>query len=480
MAREIYQNGIDCGSTQIKVSITLDQDHTTDTYSVFTVVVENNGRPMNKSELFDKLLQLGESSKSGSAIGGFGKAKEILYFAHHSYSIITGPYSLVGTGADYSWSTHEPPHPGTTSTMRVEYPKASYRTHADNLKDFVQCWRFVASHGRYRNCSLWINGEQVHGQERLCPELSLTDESENFRLSTCQSCNTGYVYVRSGGVYMFMRSIAGKKSYYVDLKKPGREVLTANRDGLVYGAQQELDILIQKLSNNNLSSSKACKVIDKWLIGRVFTADFPVVKSSSKVQTTLSEPVKPQTGQTETETEEAAEEEEIQSTPVERNPLPVQHSIYLSSRGSFRVPSKHWKRDEVSDSIVNLLSAWADVVKTVHFAMNDKSTFHVGLIFDTDKDSPHLAEYVDKGGCHIFLINPLDSDRRYRYTIREYPQLIGLAIHEYAHKLHSCHTESFSSHMTNVTSKAFMHMRQFQRILNSRTKHSFYFPEEWT
>src|ERR1700676_1725123 len=71
--REILQNSIDApGSDLIEVTIETIDGNT-------KVRVSNNGQPMSKEILCDKLLALGESGKTGQvgAVGGFGKAKEI-------------------------------------------------------------------------------------------------------------------------------------------------------------------------------------------------------------------------------------------------------------------------------------------------------------------------------------------------------------------------------------------------------------------
>jgi len=44
---------------------------------------------------------MGGSKKPDGAIGGFGYAKAILFFAHHSYSIRTGNLRVDGSGGEY-------------------------------------------------------------------------------------------------------------------------------------------------------------------------------------------------------------------------------------------------------------------------------------------------------------------------------------------------------------------------------------------
>lgn len=482
MCREFLQNGVDCGSANIRAEIKLEPELCTDTHTAIDLLVTNDGRPMTRKELFDKLLQLGETSKSGAAIGGFGKAKEILYFAHRNYSIKTGIYVLLGSGADYTWAECDPASTlmGTQSSVGVMLSKPSFRSHEENLKNFIDRWITVADHGKYKDCKVYINGQHIAGQERIRPELDITSEDENFRLSNNPKCTAGYVYVRSGGVFMYFRSVAGNRSYYMDLKKCGREMLTANRDGLKNGYQNEFDMLVAKLSNNNLSASRTFKHVDTRTKGLFFAVEFPVRSGPIEVKTQTADSLKTTLSEPAPDAKPVRAEDILTNRPTaEPETLYFRHSVLLASYGSTKVSAKHWKQGEVSESVVRLLSVWSEILKTIHLLTQDKALFATGLIFDCDKDSPRLAEYREVEGHHYFLINPLDNERRYRYTAKDYASLIAVAAHEYAHKLHGCHTEAFASHMTAVSAKCFEYMRMFQRVLNNRRMYEFSFPTEW-
>src|SRR5262245_20842128 len=81
LIREFMQNSIDCGSDRIEISVI-----ETNGSTILSVV--NNGDPMTEDILVNKLLCLGGSGKNfQDAVGGFGKAKELLYCCHAGYSI---------------------------------------------------------------------------------------------------------------------------------------------------------------------------------------------------------------------------------------------------------------------------------------------------------------------------------------------------------------------------------------------------------
>ena len=92
--REIVSNGVDAGASLVSVEIIpVGEKHS-------QVTVFNNGAPMSRETLVDKLLHLGGSTKDGgSSIGGFGAAKLILYFCHESYVIESGSLRVDGVGA---------------------------------------------------------------------------------------------------------------------------------------------------------------------------------------------------------------------------------------------------------------------------------------------------------------------------------------------------------------------------------------------
>lgn len=115
-AREIMQNSLDCGSTTIDIVIREEEDE-----GRTVVVVGNDGEPMTKDILVNKLLSLGSSGKDfRGAVGGFGKAKEVLYFAHRAYTISSGDLWVSGSGAGYDIEESNTPIHGTRSMVTWE------------------------------------------------------------------------------------------------------------------------------------------------------------------------------------------------------------------------------------------------------------------------------------------------------------------------------------------------------------------------
>src|SRR4051794_22417171 len=93
--REILQNSLDARSSEVTATVSVAGDDSTT-----TVVVRNNGEPMTRDVLCNKLLNLGGSGKnfSDGCTGGYGVAKSLIYYSQENYRIRTGTLLVEGRG----------------------------------------------------------------------------------------------------------------------------------------------------------------------------------------------------------------------------------------------------------------------------------------------------------------------------------------------------------------------------------------------
>jgi hypothetical protein len=70
--------------------------------------VTDNGCGMDKDTLCNVFLSMGGTKKNDGSVGGFGYAKNIILFAHASYSIRTGSNLVEGIGGAYNITQVEP------------------------------------------------------------------------------------------------------------------------------------------------------------------------------------------------------------------------------------------------------------------------------------------------------------------------------------------------------------------------------------
>jgi hypothetical protein len=242
-AREILQNSIDCGSTAIDIKVTeVPQEDCT------LAIVRNDGAPMTREILVGKLLALGSSGKDfRGAVGGFGKAKEILYFAHRSYTIASGTYRVSGSGAGYDLD-EGPFFHGTRSAVAwgglvAEPLRAQFR-------------RFIELCDR-RQCRFTLDGEAIRPRlPRFHSERSLVHEGKEWaQLGVCKF-EENLLLVRIGGLPMFTERSTFKRTIVLELTGQSSERLTANRDGLRYPFSSKLRELITQLAVDRRSALK--------------------------------------------------------------------------------------------------------------------------------------------------------------------------------------------------------------------------------
>src|SRR5471030_1812042 len=95
MIREFIQNAYDAQAA------TIDFRLTTNDAGRIELHVDDDGVGMDQDTLENVLLCMGGSRKPAGAIGGFGYAKAILFFAHHGYTIGTRGLRVEGSGGEY-------------------------------------------------------------------------------------------------------------------------------------------------------------------------------------------------------------------------------------------------------------------------------------------------------------------------------------------------------------------------------------------
>lgn len=94
LIREFVQNSYDAGATRIEFYVQ-EVDSTT------MLSVTDNGCGMTLDVMENALLCMGGSQKQDQSVGGFGVAKQLLYFANLSYSIHSGNTVIKGAGGTY-------------------------------------------------------------------------------------------------------------------------------------------------------------------------------------------------------------------------------------------------------------------------------------------------------------------------------------------------------------------------------------------
>ena len=272
-AREIMQNSIDCGSRNIIVQIRQDLGA-----GITRVVVTNDGEPMIDKILVEKLLSLGSSGKdfAEGKVGGFGKAKEMLYFAHEAYTIRSGAWIVAGSGAGYDL---------------IPSPESVKGTISDVLwKGFRQDDLVAAFDTFIRLCSpgmkvmFWLNGVQIRGEVRIGDvERTLNDEHgtpwADVRLSNSRKAK---YLVRIGGIPMIWGHCDYRGLVVLDLHGTSASKMTSNRDALKYPFGNQFSDFITKITIDKHTAFKLEKATYKRFRGNKLTGQMIDPKATAE------------------------------------------------------------------------------------------------------------------------------------------------------------------------------------------------------
>lgn len=253
LAREFIQNSVDAGATQITIT-------TEDGWLILT----DNGTGMSPETITDALLTLGGSQKAAGATGGFGKAKELLYFSWPEWSIHTRDTFVEGEGSEYLLRQAARHHAGTVSRCYLGIERAA--RFANGVSSYVR--RCLRTPGR----TITLNGEDLTptmvDPDKLTSKgaidgLGAIDAAEDSNLASG-------IYVLVNGLYMFYSSAVDRGTYLVQLEGRSYDLLTANRDGFNEDTRDKFDQVVKRLAVDVMSA----KFKESWtaLIARPRTA----------------------------------------------------------------------------------------------------------------------------------------------------------------------------------------------------------------
>lgn len=233
--RELIQNSYGADSTRIDITIG------DETNGITPVSFADNGTGMTRETLENVYFQLGETTKSGDSVGGFGKARILTCFAQDHYNLRTGKLFVNGQGADYTIEDTETHQIGVILEIGVI-------TNGSNFKEALTSY---LSKSHLQGCGVYINGERH-------TEWTFKNKFER-RLSfaniyTNKSKHAG-VLVRVDGMLMFAPHLSASFLVIIEIDQDkSRDVLQSSRDGLVYKCQNELESFISELNINKQSA----------------------------------------------------------------------------------------------------------------------------------------------------------------------------------------------------------------------------------
>jgi hypothetical protein len=213
LIREFAQNSADAGATHVRF----------DFMGGNTLRVTDDGCGANERKVRTKLLVPLASEKDGEAIGGFGKAKELLYFGNESWSIETqdvrvkGSYLTVNefvTGQEYLR--------GFVATVTL--PPSLYVAAKDNARSFL-------AHSERPGVVWMLDGN------RIFPRISRPSRAvKDFGFAKAyinREVEDDRIYLRTGGLLTSTRYAyhgANVGQVIVEVTGKSSDLLTPARD----------------------------------------------------------------------------------------------------------------------------------------------------------------------------------------------------------------------------------------------------------
>lgn len=480
------------------------------------VEFENDGLPMSREEIKGKLLTLGESGKEHhGTVGGFGRAKELLYFCHESFEIVSGKDRVEGSGCEYKIRKIRKALDGTRSVVEIE------GDHVDALSEsLIDCVRF----SRYRGM-ITLNGMALEDRTNNGRKREWEDGEGWCNVYTNRS-HEGVLLVRVGGVFMFRKSLYDYKHCVVCELTTSHDTLTSNRDGLRSEYRWALDEFIESISTNRRSAFKpkspkfrrymgarlsapitrtfevetnyaAKNAPAAWIakpkpakvseIGRRFDAEdvaethtllaVDPAEPGGDVSVNLFDDLGEVAPRFVAPTEPVAEPED--ATLAYGGHVAVKHDFILRNElcNSIKVPVYYDPGEaKFSSYSMWLASAWAKCMVELHALFEKPGAFSIGFIFDEDDPDDGATEGMhetrDRIG-HIYYIAPCkvervnngvkDDSRKLvpRWTRSDKWAILSVAAHEFVHgEGYDRHNEGYANRLTDV----------FGEILANRTR----------
>lgn len=492
IAREFMQNCIDApGSKNIDVTIERQDEDT-------RLTVTNDGAPMDEDTLTNKLLALGGSGKKfQGTVGGFGKAKEILYFCHKSYVINTGPHTVYGSGAGYNLKTD--------ATNALHGTSSHILLQGDETSNLKRAFTRFAKLSQWRG-SIKIDGELV--EERLLKGKGRKD-LDFGRVYTNKS-HSNIAIIRINGTPMFTTPTGYSGCVVLELFGTSLDVLQSSRDGLKWRYADQLSEFITNLSVNKRAALKSTRVVTTHqtydgyeLAGQARRAEEPAADPMSSIVESLIPVVgiadtagdlvpageAPELGDTGSGTRivlphdidgrPAISSGGAEGTSRRVITVPIRPKFTIKNETGLKIPAWFLPGDEFSGYSRKLTHRWIGCLLTIANLVECDKPFSIGFVFTEDGEDGCKAQYEVKDGESVLYINPARVVRhpgrspviqtRIKFDSEGNYYIMARAAHEFVHHMgYSSHDEDYAGALTNMLALVVRERTRFAKIFQTK------------
>lgn len=475
MIREFIQNAYDAQATAIDFRLTVNAMGRTE------LQVNDDGIGMDQDTLENVLLCMGGSKKPAGSIGGFGIAKAILFFAHHSYTIQTRELLVQGSGGEYRLQIDGDIIDGTRMMVELTDGVSMMDAWRERITRYVRACFMEYSTGR--PVMIRLDGQELPQNNDCVYDFNVQTPLGAMWYDEIPASSRSEIVVSVAGLPMFTEtfySSANQSALSGGLElDAGSAALTANRDGFTSAVREQFAKVVGGLVQNQ-SAVRYGRALD---LSINFDAGVDAPRASPIIPTadteTTSKPIAPllmvcpDTVKREAVSGYAAA---LRRITHERYPanfhLKVESlSVRRSARSQAYITAPALVAEMNKQRSAKLAHSWRAALMTIlccDWAQANGVTLYDGdgLLVDwnnfegsvTDVQAFHGGRRVDAGFCfiataqglssvsamdkkpHRVLINPLllTSENGFRHG-----DTLDLAFHEVAHLWEQHHGEGF-------------------------------------
>jgi len=456
--REIMQNSIDSGANEIRITVTNQMPE-------LEIVVQDNGKGMPEEILRNKLFSLGSSGKTfGNTTGGFGKAKELLYFSHKSFQIHTNNLLVNGVGGSYKIEPTEFSQ-GTISKVIlgddniwmwypefnnyfqsfVERSNYSGKVFLNNseiskrvfLKEEIKTFSFgtLFKTEDYKNvCSVRINGQEMFSTTTLCDfglVLDISGESSKYVSSNRDS----FLYTYHIEFQKFLNDLASNSESAIRRLTP-KIIRYVGKNSYLQTFSQDMEEILNEISDNQLKQE----------------IEYEIFKVENKIEEMNLDKLKSFADRLDTQILIQKMSKTITNIKsfVESN-FKTEYDFEIVNHFNSEISGKYLP-ETISKKNKFQMIAWRTIIYEILKMENMRQDFYTGFIFHDEI----LAQHHSENGLHKYFLNPAlgNFSERYSNNRGDLSKMIAVAIHEIVHgKGVENHNEYFCKHECDLTGR---------------------------
>lgn len=466
--RELIQNSSDAGSSRIELFIDKDK-----------IQCRDDGCGMSLDIIQNKLLVIGGSQKAKGAVGGLGKAKELLFFSQPNWEIITNDHVVKGQGGEYEIFENDKPIKGTHITLHQPEEQEVDMLASSATQVATSC---------YINADIYINSNQMHpyypkgrlvktlpGLGRLYITKTYQGDriTDQYRMLVCVN-----------GCWMFSRWI-GEHEGHIILDVDSSEthpldIMVASRDNFQYEYATKLDSIIHEIVRDKRSALHVREPVINLIRGTGEVYVSPSDEEIDDMAKVFSECDKPSSDTLDaignTNENHQLEVERLKDIITQmRSSINIEERVaaydqILNYEPDFIVyedtANDKWTHGRINQFMKTqkastIAQVWTETVKQVLWDANIPMRFTAGFMFDKEVEAMRMV----KNSKEFYLINPLfvpPTGVQNKVVFVNYMRTT--AIHEITHHFYPHHDEDFMSKYHEIESKTWRSHRLYARI----------------